>query len=69
MKLVSIWRTREQRYRLVGEICKRCGAKIFPPRDLCPECERVARIPSASQVKQRGMEAMDYYVNQLGVGR
>jgi hypothetical protein len=26
---------------LVGEICERCNARIFPPRDVCPECETV----------------------------
>ena len=35
------WRLQQQRYRLVGEICERCGARIFPPRDVCPECETV----------------------------
>lgn len=35
------WRLQQQRYRLVGEICQRCGARIFPPRDVCPECQTV----------------------------
>lgn len=35
------WRLRQQRYRLVGEICERCNARIFPPRDVCPACETV----------------------------
>jgi len=35
------WRLQQQRYRLVGEICEKCGARIFPPRDVCPECETV----------------------------
>ncbi len=35
------WRLQQQRYRLVGEICEACGARIFPPRDVCPECETV----------------------------
>mgnify|MGYP001037786157 CR=1 FL=1 len=35
------WRLKQQRYRLVGEICQRCGARIFPPRDVCPECQTV----------------------------
>jgi uncharacterized OB-fold protein len=26
---------------LIGEICEKCGARIFPPRDVCPECETV----------------------------
>jgi len=35
------WRLQQQRYRLVGEICEKCNARIFPPRDVCPECETV----------------------------
>jgi len=41
------WRLQQQRYRLVGEVCERCGARIFPPRDLCPECEAPAKTPFA----------------------
>lgn len=32
------WRLRQQKYRLVGEVCSHCDAKIFPPRDICPGC-------------------------------
>jgi uncharacterized OB-fold protein len=32
------WRLKNSRYRLIGEICNGCGAKIFPPRDVCPIC-------------------------------
>jgi uncharacterized OB-fold protein len=32
------WRLFKQRYGLVGEVCPDCEAKIFPPRDVCPEC-------------------------------
>jgi uncharacterized OB-fold protein len=39
------WRLQQQRYRLVGEICEHCNAKIFPPRDVCPECEAPAKTP------------------------
>jgi len=39
------WRLQQQRYRLEGEICEKCGAMIFPPRDVCPECERPAQTP------------------------
>ena len=38
MSLASYWRTREQRLSLVGEICPHCGARLFPPRDICPKC-------------------------------
>ncbi len=39
------WRLRKQRYQLVGEICEKCGSAIFPPRDVCPECEAPAQTP------------------------
>lgn len=32
------WRLKPQRYQLVGEVCPKCQAKIFPPRDVCPAC-------------------------------
>jgi uncharacterized OB-fold protein len=41
------WRLQQQRYRLVGEVCEGCGAYIFPPRDVCPECEAPAKTPFA----------------------
>lgn len=37
------WRLRQQRYGLVGEVCSHCDAKIFPPRDICPECGQEAK--------------------------
>jgi uncharacterized OB-fold protein len=40
MRLPQIWRLEEQNYRLVGEECQRCGSKLFPPRDVCPECNK-----------------------------
>ena len=32
------WRLRQERYNLVGESCPHCNFKIFPPRDICPNC-------------------------------
>ena len=32
------WRMRKQRYALEGEVCAYCGAKVFPPRPVCPHC-------------------------------
>ncbi|MEE4193814.1 MAG: zinc ribbon domain-containing protein [Anaerolineae bacterium] len=29
---------RKQRYALEGEVCSHCGAKVFPPRPVCPHC-------------------------------
>jgi uncharacterized OB-fold protein len=42
MNLPRHWRLRQQRYSLVGEVCTTCGARLFPPRDVCPECSRPA---------------------------
>jgi len=30
---------------LIGEVCNTCGAKLFPPRDVCPECSQPAYEP------------------------
>lgn len=43
MEIPRHWRLKKQRYALVGEICPHCEAKIFPPRDVCPECSREAK--------------------------
>lgn len=40
------WRLKEQRYRLMGEICEN-GHKVFPPRDVCPDCRGEAKVPYA----------------------
>lgn len=45
MSIARDWRLNRQRYRLIGEVCNTCGAKIFPPRDVCPECEAPAQEP------------------------
>lgn len=36
--LAPNWRLREQRYQLVGNLCLKCGAKHFPPRQVCTQC-------------------------------
>lgn len=36
--LASNWRLREQRYQLIGNVCLKCGAKHFPPRQVCAQC-------------------------------
>lgn len=45
MSIPRHWRLQNQRYSLVGEVCKQCGAKLFPPRDVCPECSQPAYEP------------------------
>jgi uncharacterized OB-fold protein len=45
MELANHWRLRQQRYSLQGEECDRCGARLFPPRDVCPHCSQPAHEP------------------------
>jgi uncharacterized OB-fold protein len=47
MEIPRHWRLKQQRYALVGEVCPHCDAKIFPPRDICPECKGEAKTPFA----------------------
>jgi uncharacterized OB-fold protein len=47
MEVPRHWRLRKQRYALVGEVCPHCEAKIFPPRDVCPECGGEAKTAYA----------------------
>ncbi len=43
MEVSRHWRLQEQRYKLVGEECDNCGVKLFPPRDICLECDAPAQ--------------------------
>jgi uncharacterized OB-fold protein len=47
MEIARHWRLKQQRYALMGEVCPHCEAKIFPPRDVCPECHGEAKVPYA----------------------
>ena len=47
MEISRHWRLQQQRYGLVGEICPHCEEKIFPPRDVCPNCAQEAKTPYA----------------------
>ncbi len=40
MVIPTLWRTKKQRYSLQGEICPECHNAIFPPREVCPYCNR-----------------------------
>ena len=42
MQIPRYWRAQSQRYSLTGEICRQCGTRLFPPRDVCPECHELA---------------------------
>ena len=39
MSIPRNWRLQSVRYRLMGEACEQCGARIFPSRGLCASCE------------------------------
>lgn len=45
MEIPRHWRLQKQRYSLTGEVCPHCQAKIFPARDVCPECGGEAKKP------------------------
>jgi uncharacterized protein len=45
MEISRNWRLQKQRYGLVGEVCEHCNSKIFPPRDVCPNCAEEAKTP------------------------
>lgn len=45
MEIARHWRLKDQRYRLVGEVCHHCEHKIFPPRDICPNCGEETKKP------------------------
>ncbi len=45
MEISRHWRLQQQRYGLVGEVCPHCEVKIFPPRDVCPNCAGEAKTP------------------------
>jgi uncharacterized OB-fold protein len=38
MEIPRHWRLKQQRYGLVGKVCPHCDARIFPPREICPNC-------------------------------
>lgn len=44
MEIARHWRLRQQRYSLIGEVCPNCDHKIFPPRDICPNCHGEVKI-------------------------
>jgi hypothetical protein len=43
MSIPRNWRLQQQRYRLTAKTCERCGRMIFPPRNVCPQCDATAR--------------------------
>ncbi len=47
MAVPNLWRTKEQRYRLQGDVCPSCSNAIFPPKRVCPYCHHGAVTPVA----------------------
>jgi hypothetical protein len=47
MEIPRHWRIKKQRLGLIGEVCPHCDAKLFPPRDICPECGQDAKTEFA----------------------
>lgn len=52
------WRLKKQRYGLVGETCPHCEHKIFPPRDICPNCGDEPRASIAGMVSAKTEEEL-----------
>jgi uncharacterized OB-fold protein len=63
MEVPRHWRLKKQRYALMGEVCPHCNAKIFPPRDVCPECGKEAKKQYSFSGKG---EVFSYTVMQEG---
>jgi len=66
MEVPRHWRVRQQRLSLRGEVCPHCQSKIFPPRDICPECGQDAR--TEYQFSGRGEVYSYTTVNQAPAG-
>ena len=54
MAVPNLWRTKEQRYRLQGQVCPACSNTVFPPKRVCPHCQHGAAV-SATDDKQDDM--------------
>ncbi|MDE1860619.1 MAG: Zn-ribbon domain-containing OB-fold protein [Candidatus Micrarchaeota archaeon] len=40
----SLWRKIKARYNLIGNECKNCGTRYFPPRIVCRKCGRKSKM-------------------------
>lgn len=45
MDIPRYWRLRNQRYRLEGRKCAKCGKLSFPPRIVCTQCHSRDGLP------------------------
>lgn len=53
MAVPNLWRTKEQRYRLQGDVCPACSNTVFPPKRVCPHCQHGAVAAPAPLQDQR----------------
>ena len=58
------WRTIPQRYKLLGQKCKKCGAVNFPPKGVCKYCNASAEF---DEVKLSGRGRIHTFV-LIGAG-
>ena len=47
------WRTIPQRYKMMGQKCKKCGAVNFPPKGVCKYCQKSSEFEEI-QLSGRG---------------
>jgi uncharacterized OB-fold protein len=66
MEIARHWRLKQQRYGLVGEVCPHCDAKIFPPRDVCPNCGGEAKTTFAFSGKGEVFSYTTIYEAPIG---
>jgi len=50
--IAANWRLRGARLRLEGEECPHCEEKIFPPRDICPNCHGYTLVKKGGNLYQ-----------------
>jgi uncharacterized OB-fold protein len=53
MAVPNLWRTKKQRYSLVGEVCTHCSSAVFPPREICPHCHKPMQTAATVQQPER----------------
>lgn len=58
MEVSRHWRLQKQRYGLVGEVCDHCGEKIFPPRDVCPNCAKALMTQAIIELATNGQPSI-----------
>lgn len=66
MEVSKHWRLKQQRYSLRGECCPHCDNKIFPPRDVCPNCgdETYIAVEVATQTQAFPVEPVTERVDE-----